>query len=134
MDERRRRFEAQIMPHLDAANNLARWLARDRDLADDVVQEAMLRAFRAFDRIRGEDAKPWLLQIMRNCYRTALSQKKRRGHVPLPEEGEGGGYAMMADDPDPEAIAVRAGEVRKLEAAIATLPEEFRETLVLREM
>jgi RNA polymerase sigma-70 factor (ECF subfamily) len=134
MDERRRRFEAQIMPHLDAANNLARWLARDRDLADDIVQDAMLRAFRAFDRIRGDDAKPWLLQIVRNCHRTALAQRKRRGHVPLPEEGDGSMMEMSADDPNPEAMAVSAGESRKLEAAIAALPEEFRETLVLREL
>ena len=122
------------MPHLDAATNLARWLARDRDLADDVVQDAMLRAFRAFDRIRGEDAKPWLLQIVRNCHRTALSQRKRRGHVPLPEESDVSMSALKANDPDPETTAVSTGESRRLEAAIAALPEEFRETLVLREM
>src|SRR5262249_51898073 len=132
MDERRRRFEAQIMPHLDAVNNLARWLARDRDLADDVVQDAMLRAFRAFDRIRSEDAKPWLMQIVRNCHRTAIAQTKRRGHVPLPEEDSAS--TMATGNPDPEANAASASESRKLEAAIASLPEEFRETLVLREM
>jgi len=120
------------MPHLDAANNLARWLARDRDLADDVVQEAMLRAFRAFDRVRGEDAKPWLLQIVRNCHRTALSQRKRRAHVPLPEEEAG--WELAAEGPNPDANAVNAGEARKLAVAIAALPEEFREAFVLREM
>jgi RNA polymerase sigma factor (sigma-70 family) len=132
MDERRRRFEAQIMPHLDAVNNFARWLARDRDLADDLVQDAMLRAYRAFDRIRGEDAKPWLMQIVRNCHRTAIAQTKRRGHVPLPEEDNAS--SMAFEGPDPEAVSVNAGESRKLEAAIASLPEEFRETLILREM
>lgn len=120
------------MPHLDAASNLARWLARDRDLADDVVQDVMLRAYRAFDRIRGEDAKPWLLQIVRNCYRTAIAQRKRRAHVPLPDEDDGS--TVTAEGPDPEASAVNASESRKLEAAISALPEEFRETLVLREM
>jgi RNA polymerase sigma factor (sigma-70 family) len=134
MDERRRKFEAQIMPHLDAAYNLARWLARDRDLADDIVQDAMLRAFRAFERIRGDDAKPWLLQIVRNCHRTALAQSRRRAQVPLPEEEDGPTTALAAEGPDPETTAVKAGEARKLEAVIAALPEEFREALVLREM
>ncbi len=120
------------MPHLDAVNNFAQWLARDRDLADDIVQDAMLRAFRAFERIRNEDAKPWLLQIVRNCHRTAIAQKKRRGHVPLPEEDDTS--TMAAEGPDPEAVALRAGESRRLEAAIAALPEEFREALILREM
>ena len=120
------------MPHLDAANNLARWLARDRDLADDVVQDAMLRAFRAFDHVRGEDAKPWLMQIVRNCCRSAIAQKKRRLHVPLP--GENDGPELATDTPDPETSALTASEGRKLEAAIAALPEEFRETLILREM
>src|SRR5262249_13123363 len=132
MDERRRRFEAQIMPHLDAVNNFAQWLARDRDLADDIVQDAMLRAFRAFERIRNEDAKPWLMQIVRNCHRTAIAQKKRRGHVPLPEED--GASTMATEGPDPEAVALGADESRRLEAAIAALPEEFREALILREM
>ena len=120
------------MPHLDAATNLARWLARDRDLADDVVQDAMLRAFRAFDHIRGEDAKPWLLQIVRNCHRTALSQRKRRAHVALPEEEDGS--ELPADGPDPETIAMNSSEARKLQSAVAALPEDFRETLVLREV
>jgi len=132
MDERRRRFEAQIMPHLDAVNNFAQWLARDRDLADDIVQDTMLRAFRAFDRMRGEDAKPWLMQIVRNCHRTAIAQKKRRGHVSLPDEDSPS--TMASEGPDPETVSANMSESRKLEAAIAALPEEFRETLVLREM
>ena len=119
------------MPHLDAVNNFAQWLARDRDLADDIVQDAMLRAFRAFDRIRNEDAKPWLMQIVRNCHRTAIAQRNRRGHVPLPEEDNA---SMATEGPDPEAAAVSASESRKLEIAIATLPQEFRETLILREL
>jgi RNA polymerase sigma factor (sigma-70 family) len=134
MDERRRRFEAQIMPHLDAANNLARWLARDRDLADDIVQEAMLRAFRAFDRVRGEDAKPWLLTIVRNCHRTQFAKTKRRGHVPLPDEEEGGAQVLASEAPDPEAVAASAGQARKLDEVIAQLPEDFRVALILREI
>ena len=75
MDERRRRFEAQALPHLDAAYNLARWLIASPADADDIVQDAMLRAFRAFDGFRGGDVKPWLLAIVRNCWRTALATR-----------------------------------------------------------
>ena len=63
MDDRRQRFEAQALPHLDAAYNLARWLSRSPADADDIVQDAMLRAFRAFDGFRGGDARAWLLAI-----------------------------------------------------------------------
>ena len=70
MDEKRRRFEALAMPHLDAANNLARWLTRGGVEADDIVQDAMLRAYRSFDGFRGEAVKPWLLAIVRNCHRS----------------------------------------------------------------
>jgi RNA polymerase sigma-70 factor (ECF subfamily) len=135
MDDRRRRFEAQALPHLDAAINLARWLTRSNADADDVVQEAMLRAWRAFDGFRGGDIRPWLLAIVRNCWRTSAGDRKRRGHVALPEEN-----AAMSEDvlifsgPSPEASAMRSDEGRKLDAVIATLPEEFREVLILREL
>jgi RNA polymerase sigma-70 factor (ECF subfamily) len=134
MDDRRLKFEAQIMPHLDAANNLARWLARDADLAADVVQDAILRAFRAFDAVRGEDAKPWLLAIVRNCHRTALQQRKRRAQVTLPEDEKESISAIAAEGPDPEAAAISADNQRKLDTLIASLPLEFRETLILREV
>ena len=77
MDDRRHRFEVQVMPHLDAAHRFARWLARSPDEADDVVQEAILRAFRGFDGLRGSDVKAWLLRIVRNCHLTALQQQQR---------------------------------------------------------
>lgn len=134
MDERRRKFEAQILPHLDAANNLARWLARDPVAAEDIVQDAMLRAFRAIEGFRGTDAKPWLLTIVRNCHRTALDQKRRRAQVPLPDEESEGTSAMIAEGPDPEKAAISSNATRKLDAMIAELPVEFRETLILREM
>ena len=129
MDDRRRRFEAQALPHLDAAYNLARWLARSPVDAEDIVQDAMLRAFRAFDGFRGGDAKPWLLAIVRNCCRNTGVDTRRRAHVPLPEND-----AIASSDPNPEAEAVRASESRKLNGAIALLPNEFREVLLLREM
>jgi RNA polymerase sigma factor (sigma-70 family) len=134
MHDRRLRFEARIMPHLDAAHNLARWLARDADLAADVVQDAILRAFRAFDAVRGEDAKPWLLAIVRNCHRTALQQRRRRAQVALPEDEQESMNAIAAEGPDPEAAAISAGNQRKLDTLIASLPLEFRETLILREV
>ena len=74
------------MPHLDAAYRFARWLSHSSDEAQDIVQEAFLRAFRSFDALRSADAKAWLLTIVRNCHATARQQEQRRGFVPLPEE------------------------------------------------
>ena len=127
MDDRRRRFEAQALPHLDAAYNLARWLTRSPTDAEDIVQDAMLRAFRAFDGFRGGDAKPWLLAIVRNCWRNAGAHARRRTAQPLDEE-------TASTDPDPEALAMNASQSRRLDEAIALLPNEFREVLLLREM
>jgi len=127
MDDRRRRFEAQALPHLDAAYNLARWLSRSPSDADDIVQDAMLRAFRAFDGFRGGDAKAWILTIVRNCWRSAGSAQKRRGHTSLDDQN------LIADD-NPEGSAIQAGTRRRLDVLVAGLPEEFREVLILREM
>lgn len=127
MDERRRRFEAQALPHLDAAYNLARWLSRSPGDADDIVQEAMLRAFRAFDGFRGGDMRPWLLAIVRNCWRSAGADTRRRAHVMLGDE-------LASPDPGPEGQAIEASEGRHLDRLIAMLPVEFREVLILREM
>lgn len=132
MTDRRRRFEAQALPHLDAAYNLARWLARPPLDADDIVQDAVLRAWRAFDSVRGEDVKPWLLTIVRNCFLTAAGQSGRRRDVPLP--GEGADQVLVDAAPDPEAIAVQSDAGRRLDTMLAALPPDFREILVLREM
>src|SRR5271169_37338 len=111
MADKRRRFEAQVLPHLDAAYRFARWLARSPDDADDVVQEAIVRAYRGFDALRGSDVKAWLLAIVRNCHSTALRQQQRRAFVPLPEENDAqDGYAMTATTPGPER-AHRHGDV-----------------------
>jgi RNA polymerase sigma factor (sigma-70 family) len=127
MDERRRRFEQLVLPHLGAAYNLARWLAAQD--AEDIAQDAMLRAFRAFDGFRGGDAKAWLLTIVRNCHYSAAGRKRKT--VPLPEEEE---TDIATDAPDPERATIDADRARKLNQAIASLPDEFREALVLREM
>jgi RNA polymerase sigma-70 factor (ECF subfamily) len=135
MDDRRRRFEALVLPHLDAAYRFARWLCRSPSDADDVVQEAILRAYRGFDALRGPDVKAWLLTIVRNCHFTALKQQQRRAFVPLPEEHDAqDGHAMIATAPDPESTAIRRDEGRALERLMSTLPEEHREVLLLREI
>src|SRR5258708_38977500 len=87
MDDKRVRFEGQVLPHLDAAYRFARWLCRPGD-ADDVVQDAVLRAYRGFDALRGSDAKAWLLTIVKNCHFTAVSQQHPRAFEPLREEQE----------------------------------------------
>jgi RNA polymerase sigma factor (sigma-70 family) len=134
MGDRRARFEAQVLPHLDAAYRYARWLCGSPSDADDVVQEAVLRAFRGFDGLRG-DARAWLLTIVRNCHATALKQRRRRGFVPLPEEQDlQEASAMTATAPGPEAVAIGQDEGRSLERLLAGLPEPHREVLVLREI
>ncbi|MBS0577856.1 MAG: sigma-70 family RNA polymerase sigma factor [Proteobacteria bacterium] len=134
MRDSRVRFEAQVLPHLDAAYRYARWLCGSPSDADDVVQEAVLRAFRGFAGLRGE-AKPWLLTIVRNCHATALGQRQRRGFVPLPDEHDAQeGAVLTATAPGPEEVAIGADQGRSLERALAALPEPQREVLVLREI
>jgi RNA polymerase sigma factor (sigma-70 family) len=135
MDDKRSRFEAQVLPHLDAAYTFARWLARSSAMADDVVQESALRAFRGFDSLRGSDVKAWLLTIVRNCYLTAVKQQQRRAFEPLPEEHDADGRdTMIATADNPEMEAVQRDAEQTLDRLIASLPEEFREVLVLREI
>jgi RNA polymerase sigma-70 factor (ECF subfamily) len=133
--ETRARFEAQILPHLDAAYRFARWLSRSPGDADDIVQDAALRAFRAFDSCRGSDPKAWLLTIVRNCHATAVMQRQRRAHVPLPDEHDlEDGHHMIDTAPDPERVAIRNDEQGSLSRLLAALSEEHREILVLREI
>jgi RNA polymerase sigma-70 factor (ECF subfamily) len=135
MDDKRARFETQVLPHLDAAYRFARWLARSPGDADDVVQEAVLRAFRSFDAMRGSDAKAWLLTIVRNCCSTAFREQQRRASVPLPEDdAQMDGGAMLATTPDPESAAILRDEERTLDRLMASLSAEHREVLVLREI
>jgi RNA polymerase sigma factor (sigma-70 family) len=135
VDDRRERFEALVMPHLDAAYRFARWLSRSPSDADDVVQDAILRAFRGFDALRGSDVRAWLLTIVRNCHLTAVTQQQRRAAVPLPEENDPqDAQAMIATTPDPESASIRRDEERTLDRLMSALPEEQREVLVLREI
>lgn len=135
MDDKSGRFEAQVLPHLDAAYRFARWLCRSPGDADDVVQEAVVRAFRGFDTLRGSDVKAWLLAIVRNCHSTTLKQQARRAFVPLPEEHDAQlGYTMVATIPDPESVLIQRDEARTLDRLVSALPREQREILVLREI
>jgi RNA polymerase sigma factor (sigma-70 family) len=136
MFDRRRRFEAEVLLHLDAAYNLARWLARPPLDADDIVQDAILRAYQAFDSVRGENVKPWLLTIVRNCFLTAVSQLKHKQNIPLLDDSEISlpDQALIAGDPDPEATLIQGDVGRQLNGVLARLAPEFREILVLREM
>ena len=135
MDDKRTRFEALVLPHLDSAHRLARWLSRSPGDADDIVQEAFMRAYRAFDSLRGADARPWLLAIVRNCHLSALAEGRRRAYEPLTEEHAAQqSVAAAAAAPDPESASIERDERRTLARLIAALPEDQREVLLLREM
>jgi RNA polymerase sigma-70 factor (ECF subfamily) len=135
MDDRRRRFELQVLPHLDAAYRFARWLAHSPHDADDAVQDAILRAYRGFDALRGTDAKTWLLTIVRNCHSTAVRQRQRRAFAPLPEEHDPqDGHTLIAATPNPEDALIHRDEQRTLQRLMANLPDDYREVLVLREI
>lgn len=131
MDDKRSRFEALVLPHLDAAHRLARWLCRSPGDADDIVQEAFVRAYRGFDGLRNPDARAWLLAIVRNCHLSALAERRRRAYEPLTEEHEAQPASAL---PDPESSSIERDERRLLARLIAALPEEQREVLLLREM
>ncbi len=124
-------FEDALAPHLDAAYNLARWIVRDDHDAEDVVQEACLRAFRFRGGFRGDDARGWLLAIVRNASYSWL--RKRRPDdlaVAFDEEDHGG----VSTDPSPEAETVRRASGASIQRALEALPVGLRETLVLREI
>jgi RNA polymerase sigma factor (sigma-70 family) len=133
-----RRFERFFVPHLDAAHNFARWLTRDERNAEDVVQEACLRAFKFIESFQGDDGRAWLLGIVRNTYYTWLKRNKVATlAVPFDEESFDSGeleasverYASPVDQLLQEKDAKRL-----VNGALERLPEEFRETIVLREL
>ena len=129
-------FAAVVLPHLDAAYNLARWLVRDATAAEDVVQEAVLRALTYFSSFRGVNPRAWLLQIVRNTAYASQSLDRGVAFVPLGEPGEAGtvaGADLPADADDPETALIKARGARQVRELIAALPVELREPLVLRE-
>ena len=132
MDERERlkTFEQTVLPHLDAAYNLARWLAGNEADAQDVAQEACLRAFKFFGNFRGDNARAWLLTIVRNTFYTWLRKNRPAEIVELSDEMLEAGEISAG----PEIPASRLGDAEAVQRAIAGLPVEFREMVVLREM
>ncbi len=124
-------FEEAVMPHLDAAYNLARWLMRNEDDAQDMVQEAYLRALRFFGGFHGTDARAWLLTIVRNTCYTWL---KRNRSMELSGDFEEAVLTVESDEPDPEASHVLKVRAQLVNEAIEKLPIEFREVVILREL
>ena len=124
-------FEQAVLPHLDAAYNLARWLTRNERDAEDVVQESYLRAFRFFAGFRGGDARAWLMRIVRNTCYTWLHANR-----PLQEATEFDENLFSPDsrNPNPEEAVLRNDRSAVVRKALETLPANFREVLILREL
>ena len=125
-------FEQVVVPHLDAAYNLARWLAGNDHDAEDIAQEACLRAFRFLNGFRGGNSRSWLLTIVRNTAFTWLKQNRPHAIVSIGEE-------EMLEIEDPAAAANHSAALHHadrdvLRAALEQLPMEFREVLILREL
>lgn len=131
-DRKCERFERLIVPHLDAAYDLARWLVRDAAVAQEAVQEAYLRAYRFFDAFHGDDGRAWVLAIVRNACFTALGREPPRASFEPFDE------ALHVDTPNglpaPEDVAIAREAEALVQSAVAGLPEEFREVIVLREL
>lgn len=128
-------FAAVALPHLDAAFNLARWLTGNRADAEDVVQEAMVRALTYFPSFRGGSARAWILQIVRNAAYAALKARQGERFIPNNPDGEADIIEAIPDtSDDPETALIRARDLSRIDAMIAQLPIELRETLILREI
>jgi RNA polymerase sigma-70 factor, ECF subfamily len=130
---RRARFETVALPHLDAAYALARWLMRNDADAADAVQEAFLRAFRYFDSYRGDDAKSWVLSIVRRTCYNWIERNRPADVVSLEAEEECGG-AVATSAIDAEVLLEGQSDLRHLIGLIEALPAPLREAIVLREL
>jgi RNA polymerase sigma factor (sigma-70 family) len=125
------RFEQAILPHLDAAYNLARWLMRDENEAADAVQEACLRALRFIGGFRGGDGRLWLLAIVRNaCYSRLKRGASREDQTEFDDEI----HSPESEAANPEVLLERSRNSQTLRHALEELPEEFREVIVMREL
>jgi RNA polymerase sigma-70 factor (ECF subfamily) len=122
-------FEEAVLPHLDAGRRLARWLTRNEQDADDVLQEASLRALRYFRTFTGGNARAWFLQIVRNTS-WGRYQHVRAGMEPFDEEQ----HSSVREARDPEALMLHTHDVTVIEETLRSLPDRFRELLVLREL
>jgi RNA polymerase sigma factor (sigma-70 family) len=126
-----RLFEEVVLPHLDAAFNYARWLTKSDADAEDVVQDAAVRALRFFSSLRNDDARAWLLTIVRNTWYARFSKVGRTDHHAVFDD-------MNDERPDeqldPEALVIQRQAVERVQRAIEELPVDFREVIVLREL
>lgn len=134
MDEHRARFERIVLPHMGAGYNLARWIVRDANDAEDVLQEALLRALRFFGGFRGGDARAWLLAIVRNASFAWLQSRRPHELRELSADELDAGAPLGGPDFNPETLAIRHAEAALVTEAIAALPVAFREALILREL
>jgi len=135
----RSRFEELVIPHRNAAFNLAYWILQSRDDAEDAVQDAFVRAFRAFDAFSGDGARSWLLAIVRNVAYSALDARKRSRSLIMPSEemrslNVSDLEQLPSDDPSPEAVVTAGHEHVRLLRELARLPLIHRDIIVLREM
>lgn len=133
------RFSDIILPHLDGAHNLARYLTRDPALSEDVVQDAVLRAFRGFGNFRGGSPRAWLFAIVRNCCRSAQAGPGGSVALVIHESGlSEEAAAQLKEQPDPgptpEEEVLRRAEIDRVREAIEAIPEPFREAIVLRDL
>jgi RNA polymerase sigma factor (sigma-70 family) len=134
--QRSARFQQMALPHLDAAFNLARWLCGNPNDAEDIVQDAYIRAFRYFDMFRGENARPWLLTIVRRTWYSEWQKREMSRHsVEFDENLDDSTFEGWSDsNADPETLMIRDQDTRLVHAALEQLPAEYREVMVLREL
>ena len=125
-----RNFERDALPHLNSAYNLARWLTRNDQDAEDIVQEAYLRAFRFYRSFRGSDARPWLLKIVRNVYYTWSRQNAVKQSIDFDQNLAGRDSCFD----NPEELLIRNANSVLLRTALEVLPNPWREMLILREL
>jgi RNA polymerase sigma-70 factor (ECF subfamily) len=135
--ERAATFEAEVLSHLDSAYTLARYLTRRSDVAEDIVQDAILRAYRGFDNLRGENVRAWLLAIVRNCFLSWKAKERADTEVTdaddlqtSPRYAEQEGKTLET----PESILIERERNRAIRSLIESLPDPYRETLVLRDI
>ena len=132
------RFKRDIFPQLDAAYNFARFLSRNADAAEDIVQEAFFRAYRSFAGYRGGNARAWIFTIVRNCYHSWLMDQRRKSRLEVDYHGEGDSEELISTIPSgedtPEAMLVRKAEAQTVRLILNAMPRPFREILVLREI
>lgn len=127
--DRLARFEQTVLPHLDAAYNLSRWLTRNDTDAQDVVQEAYLRALKFFDSYHGGDSRSWLLTIVRNtCYTWLQQNRARELTTEFDEE------IHSTESGNPETLLIEGANKQLLQQALEELPVSFREAVILREL